>query len=349
EELKRPQNPKKPYPYNEEEVTVQNKAANLTLAGTLTTPKSGGPFPVVLLITGSGPQNRDEEVMGHKPFLVWADTLTRQGVAVLRLDDRGTGKSTGQLRDATTKDFAGDVLAAVEFLKKHNAVDPKRIGLLGHSEGGVIAPIVAAQSNDVAFIVMLAGTGIDGAEILLLQNELLSRAAGTPEDEIKSNSKISKKVFHVVKNERNLKSAKEKIVTIINEAYAQMSDEVKKKPGVNLEALQRGALASLAPWLRYFICYDPATALKKIKCPVLALLGAKDLQVTPKENHFAIKKALTEAGNKNFTVKVMPGLNHLFQVCETGAPTEYAIIEETVNPAALELVSKWILKQVDSK
>ncbi|MCP4156385.1 MAG: alpha/beta fold hydrolase, partial [bacterium] len=189
EELKRPQNPKKPYPYNEEEVTVQNKAANLTLAGTLSTPKSGGPFPVVLLITGSGPQNRDEEVMGHKPFLVWADTLTRQGIAVLRLDDRGTGKSTGQLRHATTEDFAGDVLAAIEFLKKHHAVDPKRIGLLGHSEGGVIAPMVAAQSKDVAFIVMLAGTGIDGAEILLLQNELISRAAGTPEDEIKSNSK----------------------------------------------------------------------------------------------------------------------------------------------------------------
>jgi hypothetical protein len=286
EEPKRPQTPKKPYPYKEEEVKYAH------LAGTLTLPNSEGPHTAVILITGSGQQDRDETLLGHKPFLVIADHLTRQGIAVLRVDDRGVGGSKGDVEKATSEDFADDVLKGVEFLAARK--DIGKIGLVGHSEGGLIAPMVAVKSDKVAFIALLAGPGTTGREILLAQSELIQRAMGVPEETIQKNLEESKK---------------------------------------RIEAEQN-------PWMKFFISYDPRETLKKVKCPVLAMNGEKDLQVPCKENLKGIEEALK--GNPHVKIVALPDLNHLFQTCKTGAPSEYAQIEETFAPAALDTLSTWI-------
>jgi dipeptidyl aminopeptidase/acylaminoacyl peptidase len=327
--LNRPQEPKKPYPYDEEEITYENKAGGAKLAGTLTLPRGKGPFPVVLLITGSGPQDRDESLMGHKPFLVLADHLTRKGIAVLRVDDRGVGGSTGDMRNATTADFAGDALAGVEFLKKHPRVDPKRIGLAGHSEGGVIAPMVAAKSRDVAFIVLMAGTGVTGEQVLYTQSDLIIRAMGAPEEAVGKNRKLQETMFAIVKSETDPKVTAEKLTAAV---------------GTGAAAQGQAQMAS-TPWFRYFLTFDPATALREVKCPVLAINGELDLQVSPTQNLPAIEKALKAGGNKDYTVKVLPKLNHLFQTATTGSVTEYGTIEETMSPVALEAISGWILRR----
>ncbi len=328
----RPQNPVKPYPYREEDVSYDNKVQNVTLAATLTIPQGKGPFPAVLLITGSGPQDRDESLMGHKPFLVLSDYLTRKGIAVLRADDRGVGKSTGVFGTATTADFATDVAAGVAYLKTRVEVDSHKIGLIGHSEGGIIAPMVAARNSDVAFIVMLAGSGVRGDEILVEQGTLIAEVAGESKDKVEKNAATERQILNMVENEKDNavldKQLREKLADEVPEA--QLGMEIKEVT---------------SPWFRYFIAYDPATALRKVKCPVLALAGEKDLQVPPKQNLPAIRKALEEGGNAHFEIDELPGLNHLFQTAKTGAPSEYAEIEETMSPVVLEKVASWILKQ----
>jgi uncharacterized protein len=331
-EPKRPQNPVKPYPYREEEVTYENKVQNVTLAATLTTPQSKGPFPGVVLITGSGPQDRDETLLGHKPFLVLSDYLTRHGIAVLRADDRGTGKSTGVFATATTADFATDTEAGVAYLKTRAEVDPHKIGLIGHSEGGVIAPMIAARNKDVAFIVMMAGTGVPGDEVLVAQIEAINIANGkTPEAAAKDAAREGEIL---------------KLVETTNDP-AQLEKELKEKMPVDAPATQAGLQVELltSPWFKYFLTYDPATALRKVTCPVLVLNGSLDKQVLPDQNLPAIRKALAEAGNKNVEIDELPGLNHLFQTAKTGSPTEYAQIEETISPVALEKMAVWIGKQ----
>ena len=346
---RRPQEPQKPFPYQEEEVTYDNLKAGIKLAGTLTTPKTGGPFPAAILISGSGPQDRNEALLGHKPFLVLADYLTRQGLAVLRFDDRGVGKSTGEFAKATSADFATDVLAGVEYLKTRKEIDPKKIGLIGHSEGGLIAPMVAAQSADAAFIVLMAGPGISGEEILHLQSGLIARAGGVNEAAIAKNLALQKKMFAVIKAEKDNAAAAKKLHPIWTQALATLTEEEKKAldfTGASPDSLFQAQIKQLlSPWFRYFLFHDPQTALKKVQCPVLAINGEKDLQVPPKENLAAIAQALKAGGNKKFVIKELATLNHLFQTASTGAPAEYAKIEETMSPAALQAIGDWILAQ----
>ena len=343
----RPQTPKPPFPYDEEPVTYRNAKAGITLAGTLTRPRGDKPSPAVLLITGSGAQNRDEELLGHKPFWVLADHLTRLGVAVLRVDDRGVGGSTGDFAKATSADFVQDVLAGVEFLKTRRDVDAKRIGLIGHSEGGLIAPAVAVQSPDVSFIVLLAGTGVTGEEILYRQGDLIAEAMGVPLLGRIINREVQRQMFAVVKAEPDDKLATEKIQAALSNPSDKPADEAKPPPLP--PALQAQLKAVLSPWFRYFLTYDPRPALEKVRCPVLAINGERDLQVDPKQNLPVIEAALQAGGNQDFTVRELPALNHLFQSCKTGSLSEYITIEETINPAALKIVGDWIVERFVTK
>jgi uncharacterized protein len=330
---KRPQNPKKPYPYHEEEVIFESRESGIKLSGTLTFPESGGPFPAVVLISGSGAQDRNEELMGHKPFLVLSDYLTRHGIAVLRFDDRGVGGSTTGSSGDTTDNFAIDVMGGTSYLKTRKEIDSKNIGLIGHSEGGMIAPLVAAKSSDIAFIVMMAGTGVPGEDILKLQGELIMRANGAPEEMIKENARVQKVMLDIIKTTTDKEIAKEKI----REALSDLG------PG-KLDAIQTQLYTTMSPWMRFFINFDPKTALEKVKCPVLALNGEKDLQVSPAQNLPEIEKALIAGKNKDYKIIELPGLNHLFQTCKTGSVAEYAQIEETISPNVLELITSWILE-----
>ena len=331
-ERRRPQNPAKPYPYRDEDVSYANPAASITLAATLTIPPGKGPFPAVLLITGSGPQDHDEALMGHRPFLVLSDYLTRRGIAVLRADDRGIGKSGGNFASGTTADFATDAEAGVAYLKARHEVDSHKIGLIGHSEGGIIAPMVAARNPDVAYIVMMAGSGVPGDQILVAQSRLIAEAAGQSTAEAEKNANEEREVLALVKNQKDT---------------AALETELRKGMAVKGSEVQVDAQMKVltSPWFQYFITYDPAEALRKVQCPVLALNGEKDLQVPPKQNLPAIRRALEEGGNKHFETDELPGLNHLFQTAATGSPTEYAEIEETISPVALEKMAGWILNQ----
>jgi pimeloyl-ACP methyl ester carboxylesterase len=341
--LNRPQEPKPPFPYNSEDVSYVNKTEGDTLAGTFTFPKEGGPFAAVVMITGSGAQNRNEEVFGHKPFLVISDYLTRHGIAVLRFDDRGFGKSTGDYKSATSKDFATDVLAGVEYLKTRNEVNKKEIGLIGHSEGGLIAPMVAAKSSDVAFIVLMAGPGLPGDSILIMQAALISKAEGASQDDVAKAEVVNRKIYDIINNEPDSIKAHNDITAIFEKYYDSLPDSEKAKTGDKNTALKMLSRIE-TPWFKYFIKYDPRPTLEKVKCPVLAIDGSKDLQVPPKEDLAAIKEALTKGGNKNFETIELKGLNHLFQTCTTGAPSEYNKIEETISPIALKTIGDWILK-----
>ncbi len=331
-EHKRPQVPTKPYPYREEEVTYDNKVQNVTLAATLTIPQGKGPFPGVVLITGSGPQDRDESLLGHKPFLILSDYLTRHGIAVLRADDRGTGKSTGVFANATTADFATDTEAGIAFLKTRSEVDPHKIGLIGHSEGGVIAPMIAARNKDAAFIVMMAGTGVPGDQVIVAQLEAIDIASGESPEKAAKGADKQREMVKLVETEKD---------------EAVLEKELREKMAGDVPEAQIGMAIKqfTSPWFRYFLTYDPATALRKVTCPVLAINGSLDKQVIPSQNLPAIRKALEDAGNKHAEVDELPGLNHLFQTAKTGSPTEYAQIEETMSPVALEKMATWILKQ----
>jgi alpha-beta hydrolase superfamily lysophospholipase len=340
--INKPQEPRPPFPYKAEDVAFKNAKFNIELAGTLTIPEGKGPFPAVIMITGSGPQNRNEEIMGHKPFLVIADYLTRHGIAVLRYDDRGVGKSQGNYSDATSADLATDAEAAYEFLKENPDINPKDIGLMGHSEGGLIAPIIASTNHNIAFIVSLAGPGVNGEQIILRQSQDISRLMGASEQTIKENIETNKKLFSVLKEEKDNKLAEEKILALYKDILEnqKMSEEDINKAVSQLKATFG---AKSYTWFRYFIMTDPATFWKKVKCPVLALNGEKDTQVSAIENLPAIEKALKSSGNKNVKTIMLPGLNHLFQHCKTGLPSEYSSIEETFSPEALKIIADWIL------
>lgn len=331
----------KPYPYYSEEIGFRNSSANITLAGTLTFPKNGENFPVVILISGSGKQNRDEEIFGRKPFLILSDYLTRNGIAVLRYDDRGVAQSTGNFNTATSADFATDVESAIAFLKTRPEINKNKIGLVGHSEGGMIAPMVAAKNKDVNFIVLLAGPGMAGDKLLVLQEELISRASGVTEKEILLNKKISSEVYNIIKKSKDSIELNISLKKQVREYYK--TDSLGNFLGGMSE--QKWIANLVTPWMQYFLKYDPYAVLMKIKCPVLALNGEKDLQVPPKENLSGMEKAFKKAKNKSFTLKEMKGMNHLFQQCKTGAPAEYLLIEETFSIIALDEITKWIVAQ----
>ena len=335
-ELVRPQNPVKPYPYREEQVSFANPKAQVSLAATLTLPPGAGPFPAAILIAGSGPQDRDETVAGHRPFLVLADHLTRKGVAVLRYDKRGIGKSTGNFDQATTEDFASDAAAALAYLKSRKEIDPGKIGLIGHSEGGIIAPMMATRSSDIAWMVLLAAPGLKGEEVMLLQSQLILKAAGLDDDRIANARNFNRQSYDLARHEKDPAALEAKLTDLV--------DSTGMSTTLPPTTLKPQARMMTSPWFRFFLDYDPVPALKKARCPVLALNGDKDLQMAPKENLAQIQKALQEGGNNDFQTKELPGLNHLFQHALTGSPTEYGGIEETLAPEALDTVSDWILK-----
>ena len=339
-ELRRPQNPKKPYPYEEEELTFTNAKAGTTLAATLTMPKGTGPFPAAILIAGSGPLDRDEADGGHKPFFVLADHLTRKGIAVFRYDKRGIGKSTGNYDDATTADFASDAEAAITFLQTRKGINPRKIGIIGHSEGGIIASMIAARSSNVHWIALLAGPATKGEETLLIQSDLITRAAGMNNEQVAKSLDFDRQSYNLVRHEKNR-----------DELEKDLADLVKISgigPAMPPAFMQRQIHWTSSPWFRYFLDYDPVPALQQTKCPVLALGGERDLQVPPKENLPLIQKALEDGGNKDFKVLELPGLNHEFQHCYMGLPAESRAIEETFAPDAMNTLSDWILQHTAS-
>ncbi len=336
---KRPQEPKPPFAYATREVTFASAAADkVALAGTLSLPQGTGPFPAVVLLTGSGPQDRDEALMGHKPFLVIADHLTRAGVAVLRFDDRGVGGSKGVLDRATQADLAGDARGALEFLAQQPEVARDRLGLVGHSEGAMIAARAAGLDKRVRHIVMLAGPGVSGHEIMPMQLAAIARAQGTAQADIDVQVKEQKEVLAAILG----KKPRAELEAITRRLVAAQAPGATEK---QVEALVAASLGSLdTPWFHDFLKADPRADLRKLKTtPVLALIGSLDLQVPHEGNLPEIEKALARAGNKASTVKSLPGLNHLFQHAKTGSPSEYADIEETFAPEALDELTRWVL------
>jgi len=319
------------------------------LGGTLTIPEGKGPFPAVILVTGSGSQNRDEEIFGHKPFKVIADHLTRNGVAVLRYDDRGVGASGGSPAGTTSLDNAGDARSAFDYLLKRDEIIKSEVGIIGHSEGGMIAFILASEYNDIAFIVSLAGPGVDGKKILLDQSDYINRLSGVEESILEDNRIVMSKVYDLmISNESHQKWAEE-VMNFTGKYYTEKAahsytdEEIEQVGKTLLGSIPEASYA----WMRYFVMFDPAPLFAKIKCPVLALNGEKDCQVLPDENINAIQNGLVSAGNNHTTTMILPGLNHLFQNCETGLPNEYGIIEETFDQKSLDIMSEWIWQQVE--
>ena len=335
--LKRPQTPVKPYPYAEQDVSYQNTQDKITLAGTLTTPRGTGPFPAVVLITGSGAQDRNEMLLGHQPFLVLADYLTRRGIAVLRLDDRGVGGTSKGTPNDTSQNYVSDVLAGVAFLKTRKEINPKQIGLIGHSEGGMIAPMAAARSTDIAFIVLMAGPGIPGDELLAKQTGLIS--AAECENQAQEVEAANARRFAIVKEEKDPAIARQKL----DADRAKSEERARKKLESQIAAAKAQADVLLSPWFRFFLSYDPRPTLAKVKVPVLAMNGEVDVQVPAKADLAAIGQALKEAGNRDYKIVLLPKLNHLFQTSTTGAPSEYGSIEETIAPIALQTMGDWIV------
>jgi len=362
--------------YRVKEVRFNGGAEEVQLAGTLTLPKVNGPFPAVVLVSGSGPQNRDEEILGHKPFFIIADYLTQRGIAVLRCDDRGVGASTGDYQAATTFDFAADAQAAIDFLARQEGIDENNIGIIGHSEGAIIASILAAreeiswdgwasangaghedtcdtcgaagfnetrESSRPAFIVLLAGPGVQGYELLLMQNEAIGRASGLSGEQIIEANNLNRKLYDIVIEERDEQLLRKKLTDVfyeeidLNPVLSPLDKEAQKAQVPQVIA------PLLSPWIRTFLELDPADYLRKVKVPVLALNGSKDLQVPCKSNLEAIRSALSEAGNNSSTFVELEGLNHLFQHATTGLPSEYSEIEEDFAPEALQIMGDWIL------
>ncbi len=348
-DMSRSQDPKKPYPYAEEEVVFKNEGASIRLAGTFTFPKGKGPHPAVVLISGSGQQDRDESLMGHRPFLVLADHLTRNGIAVLRFDDRGAGKSTGKFSDATTTDFTTDALAAVAYLKTRNEVDGKRIGIIGHSEGGLVAPQAAAQSDDVAFIVLLAGVGVPMDQLLARQAQDILRVMGGDKDAAAKQAAAQRKIFAIVRELGDSPAAETKIRAIMEETMSEYTQEQREAMGVNEAQITAQLQMVQSKWFRELLATDPRPTLERVKVPVLAINGKKDIQVAWEENLNAIEAALKKGGNTNVQIRAFDDLNHLFQKCNTGAITEYGTIDETFNQVALDEVSTWVRRRTGMK
>lgn len=345
----RPQEPQAPFPYTVQEVTFENKEANATFSGTITLPKvvfkGKKKLPAVILISGSGPQDRNEELLGHKPFLVIADYLTRNGIAVLRYDDRGTGKSTGEFTEATSADFATDAQAAFDFLKTHPDIDTSKIGLAGHSEGGLIAPMVAANTKEVAFIALLAGVGQPGDELLMDQGYLIGKAQGFDEEMLRKNRIAQEVMFSTVKKYYgDTEKIKEELTIYLENALDQNPEMIPE--GSSKEALMKQEINTLtSDWFQYLITTDPRPTLEKVTCPVLAINGSLDLQVPSQKNLTNIENSVKKGGNTDVTTVEFPNLNHLFQTTTNGSPSEYALLEETFSLDALKVLSDWIIEK----
>ena len=323
-----------PLPYDQRGVEFENTSAHNCLAGTLTLPKGGGRFPAVVPVSGTGRNTRDEDVSGHKVFLVLADALTRKGFAVLRFDKRGAGGSTGNFDAATTTDFASDANAAVRWLCAQSMIDSRRMGILGHSEGGIIAPMVAVSDKQVAFVVMIAGPALRGDKLFVLQSAMTSRADGAPQDYITRRAAFNRKRYDAIIAAPSDSAAFESARRIVAQGLTEKL--------VDQNEAQTLAHDSSTAWERQFLAYDPALALARLRIPVLALYGSLDVQVPGIENLQEASKALKN--DENAEVVLLPGKNHLMQDAATGAPNEYDDIEETMSPAAIGLIEDWVAR-----
>lgn len=326
----RPQDPKEPFDYIVEDVSFENKTDGITLAGTLTIPSGKGPFPAVMLVSGSGAQNRDGELMDHRPFLVIADYLTRNGIAVLRYDDRGFAQSEGDAATATSADLANDAQAAFNYLLGRKEINHNNIGIVGHSEGGMINFMVAAREQKVAFIISLAGPALKGSEILKQQQNDILKAQGFSDEAIAFSTSTNKRLIDIVEETKETDSIYPKI------------EHILKGMGLNEETIRQTTETLLSPWMVYFIKHDPTDDIVATQCPALLLNGTKDLQVSATQNLAAFKKIAKQHHKKNLVVCKMKGLNHLFQHCKTGLPTEYIEIDETIAPEVLEKIKKFV-------
>jgi pimeloyl-ACP methyl ester carboxylesterase len=335
--LARPQEPAPPFPYEVIDVRFENGA--ISLAGTLAVPEGEGPFPAVVFTSGSGSQDRDETIVGHKPFLVLSDAFALAGIASLRFDDRGIGDSTGDPVGATTADLATDTAAAVQFLADDGRFNS--IGIVGHSEGGIIGPMVANASDLIDSVVLLAGPGLPGLDVLLRQTEDLMRVEGAPEADIAWQTSWRREIMEVSASSAPADDAAEAIRSIVDAALENPPADVTET--LDPSMADQFVTAFTDPWMRFFLAYDPAPALEDLDIPVLALIGSLDVQVSAEENIPALEAAL--AGNGDATVSDLEGLNHLFQNAETGAVSEYTRIEETFSPEAIDLITTWILER----
>ena len=341
ERPKRPQEPKEPFPYRAEEIAFDNKKDKVSLAGTLTLPEGEGPFDAVVLVSGSGPQDRNEEIMGHKPFLVIADYLTRNGVAVLRYDERGVGESTGNFYEATSLDFAADASAAVDFMAERS--DIRRIGLAGHSEGGLVGPMVATQNDELDFLILLAGPGVPGPEILKLQQVLMAGGEETLTEADRKAHKMLEQLYAVPSMLTDAEAVRTRMNEIMDEHIATFSEEELEEIGMSPMAWKMATVQNLTtPWFLEFMRIRPSDYLSRVTIPVLAINGTLDMQVDAEQNLPAIEKQLIRAGNKQFRIERVKGLNHLFQHAETGLADEYGTLEETFAPQVMELMLKWL-------
>jgi hypothetical protein len=335
-DLRRPQTPVKPYPYKADEVSISSVDGKVTLAGTLTLPSGAGPFPAALLVGGSSPNDRDESIAGHKPFLVLADLLTRKGIAVLRYDKRGSAQSTASFATGNISDFAQDVQSAFAYLKSRKEIDSKKIGIIGHSEGGILAAMLANNQNDVNWLVLLATPATKGEETLLRQSELVARAGGMPEAQITQSLEFDRRVYDAIRTEHDSAALEKKLRVLV-----QQSGLSATMPPA---ALQAQIQTMTSPWFRQFLDFDPKPLLEKVQCPVLALNGDRDLQVDAAENVPLLRTAFETAKNQDFTVIEIEGVNHLFQTAQSGSPALYGAIEETIAPEVLTELRNWVLK-----
>lgn len=342
--LRRPQHPERPLPYREIEVVVD--AGEHTLAGTLTLPDTDkfgeGPYPTALLITGSGPQDRDETLLGHKPFLVLSDHFARRGIAALRCDDRGFGESTGEFSTATTLDFADDARACVDFLREHPSVG--EIGLVGHSEGGLIAPFVAKGNDDVDFVVLMAGPGVPGREVLVRQTRAISEVAGMSEEQLDQQEKLQKQVHTLVVEEGDEEQIRDQLRQLV--VLQLGASGVKYNDEILGQYVDQSYDQITSPWAKRFLTLDPRPAIAAMEQPTLAVFGSLDIQVLPSQNLYEMQRVFVEAGKQNFLTAEFEGLNHLFQPATTGAMSEYSEIETTFDEQALKTISDWILEAV---
>jgi pimeloyl-ACP methyl ester carboxylesterase len=343
---RRAQRPRAPFPYTEQALRFTNERDAVVLAGTLSIPRGAGPHPAVVLISGSGPQDRDETLFEHKPFLVLADYLSRHGIAVLRYDDRGTAESSGTFALATIEDFARDASAAVDCLRTHASIDPARIGLIGHSEGGLVAPLVATERSDVALIVLLAGPGVSGAQVVRAQSVDIARAEGAGEVELKLQQAVMNVVVSVVERAETAAGLEDEIQAAVAAFVATLPDDERALASAAAPTFRAQLGAFTTPWFRHFVRQDPRTVLRRVRCPVLALSGSKDVQVSPRINLPEIERALADGGNADHEVRELTGLNHMFQSCTSGAISEFLALPETLSPVALETIERWISQRV---
>jgi pimeloyl-ACP methyl ester carboxylesterase len=340
------QEPRPPLPYRTQDVTFESRPG-VQLAGTLSVPQGAGPFPAVVLVPGSGPEDRDESSLGHRPFLVLADYLARHGIASLRFDDRGVGKSTGAFAGATSADLANDAEAALHYLARNPAVVPGHVGIVGHSEGGMIGAMIAARSNDVAFLILLAAPGLPGDSVAMLQKHAVFANNGLDPVDMARAMRFTRQVYDLAKSNEDSASATAKIQSIVRDYIASLPPD--EQANAANDRLAESASAVTGAWFRYLLRYDPRTALRRVHVPVLAIDGTLDNQVTARENLAAIDDALKVAGNPDYRVLVVPKLNHSLQTAVTGSPTEAAALDETISPSLLDLVTSWITQRFGRK